>query len=427
MKTAHVATTASTVALSPFAAESGLPGGGIYVGRLYHGGDFFADWREWYRHGIVRDLNFFVCGGIGKGKTAALLTLIWRNLNFGLWSRVLDPKREYWALAEAWNEAEELMGTERYATVLRLSPNGTMRLNPLDARIAKADQQTLVTSMANSVLAAQGNPLLSSAGVKACYIALDALQRRRTRTIPALVIALLNPDQHDWEAARLTEAELRENGRIAADALDTLCVGPLRGMFDGETSSGVSLRSPLVILDLFDVFRSKAIGLLMLIADAFLQGAPEQAVNPIHEDSPFDPNGFGLYLLDEASTIFDDPGVLRGLSRDWKFCRMTGVTHGVAIHGPQTLKSVGAAGSHQAELARTLLSDSSTRIIYHTDSTQAAMAQDLFGLSNEETRHIGNLGVGRALWKVGTRPYLVEHVIGDDEWRFIDPTTKVDR
>ena len=55
-------------------------------------------------------------------------------------------------------------------------------------------------------------------------------------------------------------------------ALQRLCEGDLRGMFDGPTSEGLDLDAPLVVLDLSAVQDSAALGILMTCAAAWMQG-----------------------------------------------------------------------------------------------------------------------------------------------------------
>lgn len=400
----HHATTAATRALMPFACEGGLPPYGVRIGPDLHGGEFFADPWEWYRAGIVNDLGWVVMALKGHGKTSWLMAWIWRQAALGRWARVLDPKGEYFALLEAWDRAEEEAGTHRYASRIKLAPNGITFVNPLDPRISREDRQTLLVSIAAALL---GRPLEPEEG-KACEIALDALARRREPTLPALVEAMIFPGEDDARAKGMTLEVLALAGRKPAFALDTLVSGPLRGMFDRPTSPTVDLAAPIVDLDLSAVYRSKALGVLMLVADTFLQSSP--------------PAGEGIYVADEAWAILSDVGIAKGLSADWKFDRMTGVQHVLALHGLQTLRSVGAGGSHQVELAKTLLADSSVRVVGRTDSTQVDLTRQVLGLTRREAHELPHLQTGKWLLKVAGRSFLVEHVLTTHERAFIDPT-----
>ena len=67
--------------------------------------------------------------------------------------------------------------------------------------------------------------------------------------------------------------ELLEDGRDVALELRRLVHGDLRGMFDGQTTRGLDLSAPLVILDLSALYSSAALGVLMACATAWLQAA----------------------------------------------------------------------------------------------------------------------------------------------------------
>jgi hypothetical protein len=49
--------------------------------------------------------------------------------------------------------------------------------------------------------------------------------------------------------------------------------GDLRGMFDGQTTGGIDLTAPVVVLDLSAVYSSSALGILMTCATAWLHAA----------------------------------------------------------------------------------------------------------------------------------------------------------
>ena len=73
------------------------------------------------------------------------------------------------------------------------------------------------------------------------------------------------------------------------------------------------------------------------------------------------------------------------------------------------LTAAGAADSEQVQLAKGLLSDSETRIIYGQSPGEIAAAQNLLGLTDTEADVTTKLLRGVALWKVGQRSFLVEH------------------
>ena len=58
--------------------------------------------------------------------------------------------------------------------------------------------------------------------------------------------------------------------RRAALAIQDLCEGPLRGMFDGPTTPGARPRLQALVLDLHAVKDSPAVGILMACASAWM-------------------------------------------------------------------------------------------------------------------------------------------------------------
>lgn len=84
------------------------------------------------------------------------------------------------------------------------------------------------------------------------------------------------------------------------------------------------------------------------------------------------------------------------------------------------LASAGAAGSHQVRLAEGLLADTETRVIYGQPASELDHARELLGLSDTEARLLPNVPRGEALWKVGTRSFLVEHRLSSTEFTLVD-------
>ncbi|HTS15530.1 MAG TPA: hypothetical protein VMH24_07665 [Candidatus Sulfotelmatobacter sp.] len=262
---AHETTTRHLGAAFPFTAEPGLGGRGVLVGRDLLGGAFAFDPFELYRDGVLTNPNMVVFGQIGRGKSAFVKTYLWRQAAFGRRAFVVDPKGEYGALAEAW-------GTRPIA----LRPGGDVRLNPLDDIDATAPAERarrrgeLLASLATASL---GRELLPSER-SAVDLAVEAVTlgaSRGTPTLPDVVEALLAPSEAAARAVRSEVARLADDGRQVALELRRLVSGDLRGMFDGPTTRGLAVDGPVVVLDLSAVYRSAALGVLMVCATAWLQ------------------------------------------------------------------------------------------------------------------------------------------------------------
>jgi hypothetical protein len=403
---AHAVTTRNLGAAYPLIAEAGLGQRGVLVGHDLLGGSFVYDPFELYREGVVSNPNMIVFGQIGRGKSALLKTYLWRQAVFGRRAWVVDPKGEYAPLARLWG-----------VRPVALRPGGPVRLNPLDpVRDGEAPgpgepdrrQSELLASLASACLS---RPLRPRERAAVDLALASARGGRRVPTIPDVVAALLDPAA-DAAARIRTDAErLLEDGRDVALELRRLVHGDLRGMFDGQTTTGLDLSGPLVVLDLSALYASPALGVLMACATAWLQAA-------LSRDRA---SGRGAFLVvDEAWAILANLGVARWLQASWKLSRAHGVANIAVLHRLSDLSSVGAAGSEQVGLAQGLLSDSESLVVYAQPPGEAALAADLLSLSGTEVDLVPRLRRGVALWKVGRRSFLVRHVVGSTERALVD-------
>ena len=407
---AHAVTTRNLGAAYPLVAEAGLGHRGVLIGHDLLGGSFVYDPFELYRDGVVSNPNMIVFGQIGRGKSSLLKTYLWRQAVFGRRAWVVDPKGEYAGLAELWG-----------VRPVALRPGGAIRLNPLDP-VHTADrngdaggpddpdrrQSELLASLASACL---GRSLVPRERAAVDLALVSARASAAVPTLPRVVAALLDPLDESAARIRTDRATLLEDGRDVALELRRLVHGDLRGMFDGETTPGLDLSGPLVVLDLSALYGSAALGVLMACATAWLQAAVSRDGGP---------SGQAFLVVDEAWAILANLGVARWLQASWKLSRAHGVANLAALHRLSDLTSVGAAGSEQVGLAEGLLSDSETLVIYAQPPGEVARATELLSLSPTEAELVPQLRRGVALWKVGRRSFLVRHVVGSSERALVD-------
>src|ERR1700742_2493858 len=81
----------------------------------------------------------------------------------------------------------------------------------------------------------------------------------------------------------------------------------------------------------------------------------------------------------------------------------------VVMHKLGDLQAAGDAGSRAARIAEGLIADASTRVIFHQDASQIELTRTLLGLSETEARLLTRLASGQALWRVGSRAFVVQH------------------
>jgi type IV secretory pathway VirB4 component len=330
-----------------------------------------------------------VLGTLGQGKSALVKTLLWRMLLFGRRAFVLDVKREYGPLCEA-------AGVKPVSLV----PGGGVRLNPLAAR---RDEHAQVELLRAVTVTALGQPLTQ---VEASALR-EALHTTRAHgqaepTLPEIAALLFAPVAEIADRLMTTPERLAADVRRAALALQDLCEGPLRGMFDGPTTRGLDLDARLLVLDLHAVRDSPAVGILMACATAWMSALlSRMAERPGRERL--------INVADESWKIIQHDGLGEWFQTNFKLARQYGVMNLAVLHKLADLRGAGDAGSRAARIAEGLVADASTRVIYHQDESQVPLTRTLLGLSETESRLISSLLPGQALWRVGSRSFVVQH------------------
>ncbi|HWD69554.1 MAG TPA: ATP-binding protein [Solirubrobacteraceae bacterium] len=387
---AHRVTTRHAQAIYPFTASGGLGGRGAFIGRDASGGAFCFDPWVLYDEGVLDDPNAIVIGKLGQGKSALVKTLLWRMLLFGRRAFVLDVKSEYGPLCAS-------VGVRPVA----LAPGAGVRLNPLSARPEEHAQIELLRAIATTAI---GQPL-DQAEAAALREALRTVRAREHEpTLPQIAEVLFDPPGQMAARLQTTPARLAEDIRRAALALQDLCEGPLKGIFDGPTSPGIDLDARLLVLDLHAVRDSPAVGILMACATAWMSAQLARTADPSSAA-----RGRLINVADESWKIIQHGGLGEWFQSNFKLARQFGVLNLVVLHKLGDLQAAGDAGSRAARIAEGLIADASTRVIYHQDESQIGLTRELLGLSATEARMLTQLTPGQALWRVGSRSFVVQH------------------
>jgi type IV secretory pathway VirB4 component len=404
----HRSTTRHAQAIYPFMTAGGLGAHGAFIGRDAGGGAFCFDPWVLYREGALDDPNAIVLGKLGQGKSSLVKTLLWRMLLFGRRAFVLDVKREYGPLCEAAG-----------VKPISLVPGGGVRLNPLASRPEEHAQLELLRAITVTALGGPLQQIEAAALREALRIVRDAGGANRGGrdgggpTLPEIATVLFNPVAEMAHRLQTTPQQLAVDARRAALALQDLCEGPLRGMFDGPTTPGLDLDAKLLVLDLHAVRDSPAVGILMACATAWMSALlARMAERPDRERL--------INVADESWKIVQHTGLGEWFQSNFKLARQFGVMNLVVLHKLADLQAAGDAGSRAARIAEGLIADASTRIVYHQDESQIELTRTLLGLSRSESELLTMLSAGQALWRVGSRSFVVQHYRSRLETRLTD-------
>lgn len=390
----HSATTAHFQAAYPFIAQGGLGSRGVYVGTDAYGGAWAFDPWELYGRKVMRSPNMIVLGGISYAKSTLIKTYLYRQFLFGRQAWVIDVKGEYEPLAAALG----------YPSIA-LRPGGEVRLNPITRRGGRESQLSLLRSVA---IAALRRDLLpeEDAGLRVALDQVNEESGSADPTLPLVVDALLHPREAMVEGVSAASAEqFATANRDAALALQRLCEGDLRGMFDGPTSAGIDLDAPLVILDLSAMQDSEALGVLMTCAGAWQQAIlRERKQQSLRTGVPM-PKTFCVF--EEVWRVANNIGVAEWLQANFKLCRALGIANVLSLHKLTDFGSSGAAGSREARIVQGLTADAGCIVIYRQSPDQRQVLRDDLGRSETETELTMTLGVGEALWVIEKHADLV--------------------
>jgi type IV secretory pathway VirB4 component len=380
-------TTRHLQSVYPFMADAGLGGDGVVIGRDGLRRTFCYDPFVLYRKGKLNGPNMLILGDIGYGKSSLTKSFLYRQVCFGYTPLVTDVKGEYDRLCEALE-----------VNPIRFVSGGSLRLNPLDAKIGGQARLTLLRSIAELLLGRQLYPR-EGAALEQAYEEVEVAARRRRRQpcIPELAAQLLRPTQDGARALEASVADLQEWGRDVAFSLRRLVTGDLAGMFDDETSPGLDLDGRMASVNLRQV-TDAAKPILMACVSAWLKSVWGR-----------DDGRRRIVVQEEAWHLLKSPAFAEMQQENFKLARQYGVQNIIVMHHLGDLKAAGDAGSRTAELAQNLLADAATRVLYHLDEGELHATAELLGLNRAQCRVIPKLYRASGLWVVGGHSFVVHH------------------
>ncbi len=395
-------TTAHFQAAYPLIAQGGIGAPGVYIGTDAYGGAWVFDPWEFYAQRVIRSPNMIVLGGIGYAKSSFIKTYLYRQHVFGRQAWVIDIKGEYGPLGEALGFPP-----------LVLRPGGEYRLNPITRRGGRQAQLRLLRSVVQATL---GRPLSpeEDAGLRVALDLVNEECREEDPTLPMVVDALLHPREAMVAGVSAASAEdFAAANREAALALQRLCEGDLHGMFDGQTSPGIDLEAPLVILDLSEVQDSSALGVLMTCAAAWQQAILLERKRESQRTGV--PMPKVSCVFEEVWRVASNIGVAEWLQSNFKLSRSLAIQCILSLHKLTDFGTSGAAGSRVSRIIQSLCADAGCIVIYRQPPDQRPVLRDDLGLSQTETELTQTLNLGEALWVLGRHSSLVQQRLSSFE------------
>jgi hypothetical protein len=388
MSRLHRATTRHVASAFPFVG-SDATAEGVVIGMDNLTGEVFA-YDPWVAsdRGIISGPNVVVFGTIGSGKSAVVKTYLLRSLVFGTHARVLDPKGEYVRVAEA------VPGSQ----VVRVGLDGAVQINPLDPAIRPAQQRALIEALVEATAGTRLH-VIERAVLAA---SLDHVrQHSQEPTLAGLRDALWAPPDDVVARHGNNRDRVADAAAPSAAALDLVLEGELATLVGGASSVPFDPACPLLVADVSAIvpLGGTEVAAAMAVVGTWLQALLATRA------------GRQVVVLDECWRLLRDASTARWLQASAKLAREYQAQLVTVFHRLSDLAAVGDEGSEQVQIARGLVSDAETRVLYRQTPGDVAALGDVLGLSGEERALIPRLGRAVGLWRVGARSTVVRHLL----------------
>jgi hypothetical protein len=415
----HRSTTRHLASMYPCQVDPGLGPHGVLMGTdLETGSPFHYDPFELYTQGVITSPNMVILGLVGRGKSTVVKTLLYRSLGLlaspggqPRFAAIADPKGEYLPLATALGMSH-----------LRLATGGTTRLNPLDPGPIVGNINDLISRRTQMITALAAGILerpLHQIEDSTLGWAIETVTHewKHAPTLADIIRLLGEPTDEMITRSGTSRRGLLQDCRDPRLALERLVTGPLKGMFDGESTVNVDWKGRGVVIDLSGVTNTKEQPLVMIAATGWLQqllATPESDTVPRR-----------YQVLEEIWALLGNPHVARYYQACQKLSRTYGVANIAVAHRLEDLTAQTDDGTAAAKIGAGLIADTQTAVLFGLPPAQAHEAGEVFGLSSGATARLATLGRGEALWKVDDTIAAIGHVLSRAERRLSDTDTNM--
>jgi type IV secretory pathway VirB4 component len=351
----------------------------VPVGFDAHTGSAFCfDPFQAYQRGIVTDPVMLVLGSKGSGKSTLVKSMAVRMAAHGYLIRHIDPKGEALALAD-------------YFGVDPVRP-GRVVINPFH-QLGSSERGRMGIALTSAALNRPLTPVESAAVIAAA--AADG-----TDNLEELANRLRNPDDLPSPLV-ITDRDVRD----LVAGLHTLAASHAGQMMFGDSTVTVDASAPYLLVDLSG-HDDDTLRVLMVAVTGWINGLwGTDRLRP------------KVVVMDEFWRLLTDRATAEWAKYAFKMSREHGASYVAVLQHLGDLRSV---DEDTRAIANGLLADSETRIVYRQPPDQAAALGDLLGLTPEEITVVQRLVPGQALWRVGGRSTVVDHVITDVERPLVD-------
>ncbi|MGW6454748.1 ATP/GTP-binding protein [Streptomyces sp. NPDC055078] len=414
-------TTSNACGLYPAVGAASMDPRGVIIGReAYSGKAYIYDPFVLYDPKARVRLpsgHALILGKSGYGKSALEKTYVLRQLRFcDRHFCVLDAQGEDGT--GEWDGIARELGIQPIRLVYGNGDRaGGVRINPLDPRIPPEHQAKVLVSMMEILIRGPISSQIRFALAEAHRAAIS-----RTRIPQHVVIlsdvldALTAPGEARLGQQQISPEELVVWGQPAALALDELCNPDreLAGLFNGPTSSGIDLDARLIVFDLTRLPREgAAMPLLMAVIGPWIRFGWIKPGDNIKR----------TLIVEEAWHILSHRPVARLFEELIRYGRRLGLSFWAVLHHLADLVL------EEAPEASAILKLTATRVLYHMDREEAETTANYLGLTVWAMRALADganvCAPGRAVWQVGSRINLVEHIRTATEIRLTDTNRRM--